>query len=45
MFSAQVVKANARFSNRKPPQEKPYTEKLWIYAPMSHAPWRLIGRS
>jgi len=30
-FYAQGVKANVLFFDRKPAQEKPWTEKLWIY--------------
>ena len=31
IFYAQGVKANVLFFDRKPAQEKPWTEKLWIY--------------
>jgi type I restriction enzyme M protein len=31
IFYAQGVKANVLFFERKPAQEKPWTEKLWIY--------------
>ncbi len=31
IFYAQSVKANVLFFNRKPAQEKPWTQKLWIY--------------
>jgi N-6 DNA Methylase len=31
IFYAQGVKANALFFDRKPAQEKPWTQKLWIY--------------
>ena len=31
IFYAQGVKANLLFFDRKPAQEKPWTEKLWIY--------------
>lgn len=31
IFYAQGVKANALFFDRKPANEKPWTEKLWIY--------------
>lgn len=31
IFYAQGVKANVIFFDRKPAQEKPWTEKLWIY--------------
>jgi type I restriction enzyme M protein len=31
IFYAQGVKANLFFFDRKPAQEKPWTEKLWIY--------------
>ncbi len=31
IFYAQGVKANVLFFDRKPPQEKPWTEELWIY--------------
>ena len=31
IFYAQGVKANVVFFDRKPAQEKPWTEKLWIY--------------
>jgi type I restriction enzyme M protein len=31
IFYAQGVKANVVFFERKPAQEKPWTEKLWIY--------------
>ena len=31
IFYAQGVKANVLFFNRKPPSEKPCTERLWIY--------------
>jgi type I restriction enzyme M protein len=31
IFYAQGVKANVLFFDRKPAQEKPHTEKLWIY--------------
>jgi type I restriction enzyme M protein len=31
IFYAQGVKANVLFFNRKPAQEKPWTQKLWIY--------------
>ena len=31
LFYAQGVKANVLFFDRKPAQEKPWTEKLWIY--------------
>ena len=31
IFYAQNVKANVPFFDRKPAQEKPWTEKLWIY--------------
>jgi len=31
IFYAQGVKANVMFFDRKPAQEKPWTEKLWIY--------------
>jgi len=31
IFYAQGVMANARFFDRKPAQEKPWTQKLWIY--------------
>jgi type I restriction enzyme M protein len=31
IFYAQGVKANVLFLDRKPAQEKPWTEKLWIY--------------
>jgi type I restriction enzyme M protein len=31
IFYAQGVKANVLFFDRKPPREKPWTEKLWIY--------------
>ena len=31
IFYAQGVKANALFFGRKPAQEKPRTQKLWIY--------------
>jgi type I restriction enzyme M protein len=31
IFYAQGVKANVLFFDRKPAQEKPWTQKLWIY--------------
>jgi type I restriction enzyme M protein len=31
IFYAQGVKANVLFFDRKPAQERPWTEKLWIY--------------
>ncbi len=31
IFYAQGVKANVMFFDRKPAQEKPWTQKLWIY--------------
>ena len=31
LFYAQGVKANVLFFDRKPAQEKPWTDKLWIY--------------
>ncbi len=31
IFCAQGVKANVLFFDRKPAQEKPWTQKLWIY--------------
>ena len=31
IFYAQGVKANVLFFDRKPAQEKPWTERLWIY--------------
>jgi type I restriction enzyme M protein len=31
IFYAQGVKANVLFFDRKPAQEKPWTDKLWIY--------------
>ncbi len=31
IFYAQGVKANVLFFGRKPAQEKPWTQKLWIY--------------
>ena len=31
IFYAQGVKANVLFFERKPAQEKPWTQKLWIY--------------
>ena len=31
IFYAQGVKANVLFFDRKPAQEKPGTQKLWIY--------------
>ncbi len=31
IFYAQGVKANVLFFDRKPPQEKPWTQELWIY--------------
>jgi type I restriction enzyme M protein len=31
VFYAQGVKANVLFFDRKPPSEKPWTQKLWIY--------------
>ncbi len=31
IFYAGGVKANVLFFNRKPPSEKPWTDKLWIY--------------
>ena len=31
IFHAQGVKANVLFFDRKPAQEKPWTQKLWIY--------------
>jgi type I restriction enzyme M protein len=31
IFYAQGVKANVLFFDRKPPNEKPWTQKLWIY--------------
>src|SRR6266536_1339744 len=31
IFYAQGVKANVLFFDRKPPQEKPWTQQLWIY--------------
>lgn len=31
IFYAQGVKANVLFFDRKPPSEKPWTRKLWIY--------------
>ncbi len=31
IFYAQGVKANVMFFDRKPDQEKPWTQKLWIY--------------
>ena len=31
IFYAQGVKANVLFLDRKPAQEKPWTQKLWIY--------------
>ena len=31
LFYAQGVKANVLFFDRKPAQEKPWTQKLWIY--------------
>ncbi len=31
IFYAQGVKANVLFFDRKPAQEKPWSEKLWIY--------------
>lgn len=31
IFYAQEVKANVLFFDRKPAQEKPWTQKLWIY--------------
>jgi len=31
IFYAQGVKANVLFFDKKPPREKPWTEKLWIY--------------
>lgn len=31
IFYAQGVKANVLFFDRKPPSEKPWTQKLWIY--------------
>ena len=31
IFYAQGVKANVLFFDRKPAQETPWTEKLWIY--------------
>jgi type I restriction-modification system DNA methylase subunit len=31
IFYAQGVKANVLFFDRKPAQEKPWTENLWIY--------------
>jgi len=31
IFYAQSVKVNVLFFDRKPAQEKPWTEKLWIY--------------
>jgi hypothetical protein len=31
ILCAQVVKANVLFFDRKPAQEKPWTQKLWIY--------------
>ena len=31
MFGHGGVKANVLFFDRKPPSEKPWTDKLWIY--------------
>ena len=31
IFYAGGVKANVLFFDRKPPSEKPWTQKLWIY--------------
>src|SRR6476469_9308428 len=31
LFYAQGVKANVLFFDRKPPSERPWTKKLWIY--------------